>query len=273
MTVSVMARPHIGALYVYPIKSLAGVSVLEATVTDRGFEHDRRMMLVDPAGRFVTQRELPELATLGVELEDDVVRVSAGDGDDLQVPLHSEGPELPVQVWRSRVLATAVSAEADAWFSQVMERPLRLVYMPDSAHREVNHAYAPEGGLVSFADGYPYLAVTQSALEELSARLGHTMSARRFRPNIVIEGAPPFAEDTWGHFVVGGVGFHGVKPCARCVVVTLDPDTGMGGTEPLSTLARYRKRDGHVYFGQNLMAEGEGVVAVGMLIDIEGEAA
>jgi uncharacterized protein YcbX len=269
----VQDRPHIGALYIYPIKSLAGVSVLEAEVTDRGFRYDRRMMLVDPTGRFVTLRELPALATLGLELEDGAVRLSAADMEDLQVPLHSEGDGIPVQIWRSRVAAVPVGPEADAWFSQAMERPLRLVYMPERAHRDVNPVYAPEGAWVSFADGYPYLAVTQSALDELSVRVGHTMSARRFRPNIVIADARPFAEDNWGHFVVGKVRFRGVKPCDRCVVVTQDPDTGMGGTEPLAALAKYRKRDGHVYFGQNLLAEGEGTVEVGMEIRVEGEAA
>ena len=269
----VLTGPHIGALYVYPIKSLPGVAVPRAEVTDRGFRYDRRMMLVDPTGRFVTQRDLPDLVTLGVELDDEQLRVSADDQPELRLPLQVEGPTIEVQVWRSHVTAVRVGDEADAWFSEAMQRPLRLVYMPDRAHREVNHVWAPEGGLVSFADGYPYLAVTQSALEELSAKVGATMSARRFRPNIVVAGAPPFAEDAWASFRVGTVRFHGVKPCDRCVVVTRDPDTGAGGTEPLATLAGYRKRDGHVYFGQNLMSVGRGAVEVGMRIEVEDQAA
>lgn len=252
-----MAEPFVQALFVYPIKALRGVALDAVEATPLGLRHDRRMVLVDPQGRFVTRRELPALARMQVELHTDAIEVIDG-ASRLRVPLDPTGPaHLDVTVWRTTTRAVAVSAEADDFFSSAMGRRLRLAYMPEAHARPVNPARVP-GGRVSFADGYPVLVVTQAAVDAVSADVGAPMSVHRFRPNVVLGGAPAYAEDDWPGFSVGSVGLRHVKPCGRCVVITQDPDTGAGAKEPLRTLARTRTRDGEVVFGQNAMLSGAG---------------
>lgn len=259
-----MSSAIIDALYLYPIKSLAGVTVRSAHVTDRGFKMDRRLMLVDEAGQFVTQRSAPKLATFGVELREAEVVVSRADVGSLQVPLQvRNSPSVQVEVWGSTVMASPVGPAFDAYFSNALGRALRLVYMPDTVERPVSPKWAPDGGIVSFADGFPYLVITRSALDEVSQRSGQTITAARFRPNIVISGPTSHAEDDWSGFEVAQTRFTCVKPCERCQMVGLDPATGESSKEPLRSLAEYRKRDGKVWFGQNLVAEGSGQISVG----------
>lgn len=259
-----MTVPHVDALYVYPIKALRGVRVESARVTARGFEADRRWMLVDEAGEFVTQRSLPELATFEVELGEHLIRVSRADVGAVEVPrIGAAEASMPVRVWDSAVRAAPAAPEIDRYFSEALGRPLRLVYMPESVRRAVSPKRVPEGAIVGFADGYPYLVISRSAVELVGARAGRTLSAERFRPNLVLGGVAPHAEDEWAGFEVGGVRFSCVKPCDRCVVITRDPRTGAADTEPLATLADYRRRDGAVWFGQNLVARGEGEIRVG----------
>ncbi len=259
-----MNMAFIDALYLYPIKSLRGVSVDSAQVTDRGFKMDRRLMLVDEAGQFVSQRAVPALTTFEVELGVDQVAVSRQDVGKLQVPLHvGAKPSVPVEIWDTAVMASPVGPAFDAYFSKALGRPLRLVYMPDVVQRPVSTEWVPEGGTVSFADGFPYLVVTKSALELVSERSAEAITAARFRPNLVISGPSAHAEDEWFGFEVGQTRFTCVKPCDRCSMVGLNPTTGESNKEPLRSMAKYRKRHGKVLFGQNLMAQGIGQIRVG----------
>lgn len=259
-----MSTAYIDALYLHPIKSLRPVAVQAAQVTPRGFEQDRRLMLVDEAGTFVTQRTLPKMATFEVNLHGDEVRVSHPGTGDVQVALHDEGPtDVEVQIWNDRVPARRVGATADAFFSEALGQPLRLVRMPDAVQRPVSPKWVPEGGAVSFADGFPMLVITRAAVERISEASGQTFSAEHFRPNIVIAGPEAHAEDSWAGFSVGAVHFECVKPCDRCVMITRDPQTGEGGPEPLRTLSTYRKEGAKVLFGYNLMARGQGQIRVG----------
>jgi uncharacterized protein YcbX len=263
-------RVTVKSLHVYPLKSAAGVDVLEATTTDRGFENDRRFMLVDGRGRFLSQRQIPEMALLETELSREALVVRRqGRRGVVEVPLRPEqGHRAEVEVWGDR--CEALEIEGGAWFSEVLGVPCRLVYMPEDSGRLVDPDYAAHGEVVSFADGFPYLLLSQASLEELSRRVGETMSARRFRPNLVVEGGEPGDEDRWQRIRVGEVRFALVKPCARCEIVTIDPGTGRAGKEPLASLAAYRRQGKKVVFGQNLLALGGGVVRVGDPVEALG---
>lgn len=247
---------HLSEIWIYPIKSAGGIRVPAADLSPTGLRHDRRWMLVDPDGRFVSQRECATMARLRMRLDAEGLHC-AWDGqltDSLSLPLPPyELPSRSVTVWRSQVSAQCFPEPVGRWFSQHLERPLQLVYLPDSSFRETNPDYAP-GRQVSFADGYPYLLTNQASLDDLNGRLAQPVPMTRFRPNLVISGAQAYAEDQWQRLQIGEAVFEIVKPCERCVMITQDQQTGVGGPEPLRTLAGYRRLNGKVIFGQNAVA-------------------
>jgi len=254
---------RVAALFVYPVKSCRGIRLSEADVAERGFAFDRRWMVVDAEGSFLTQRELASLARVKTELLPSTLRVSASDTDALEIPLAlSAGPRVRARVWGFSGEAIEYPPAA-AWLRSVLGLPARLVYMPDDVQRPVSPARARPADIVSFADGYPMLLVSQASLDELNGRLPVPVSVERFRPNLVVEGARPYAEDDWRRLVAGGVPFRVAKPCDRCAVVNVDPETGERETEPLRTLATYRKHGEKVFFGVNLVHEGCGTIRVG----------
>jgi len=257
---------RVSALYLHPVKGCAGIRVDSAEVTARGFANDRRFMIVDADGIFVTQRERPELVRVHTALGPDALDLTAKGLPPLRLPLrHESGPRRDVRVWAHEGRAV-VHAEGSAWFSAFLGNPSELVYMPDDERRPVNPTYARPGDIVSFADGYPLLLVSQASLDDLNARLEQPIVMERFRPNIVVEGCPPFAEDAWPAFQIADLGFRGAKRCSRCVVTTVDPATGDRGVEPLRTLATFRKQDGEIWFGMNVVPDGTGTVRVGDLV-------
>ncbi|ADB39089.1 MOSC domain-containing protein [Spirosoma linguale] len=271
----------ISELYIYPIKSLGGISLTEAIVEEKGFRYDRRFMLVEPDGTFMTQRANHQMALLDVAIQGDTLRVwhRHRPDDVLQLPLVMPEVEpgvsrdwLNVTIWDDNdVPALTVSDEADQWFSGVLGKPCRLVFMPETTHRPVDPAYARQQDAVSFADGYPYLLIGQASLDTLNQRLADPVTMQRFRPNIVVSGSLPYEEDAWSHFCIGEISFYGVKPCARCVLTTIDPETGHTGREPLRTLSTYRQWKHKILFGQNLLVKltGEPVsVRVGQQIEV-----
>jgi MOSC domain-containing protein len=248
----------ITGLYVHPIKSCAGIAVSEARVTMRGLEHDRRWMVVDEEGRFVTQRTLPEMALVGVALTaDGGLTVTRAGLPPLTLPgLHADGARLDVEVWRDRVAAVRHD-DGSAWFSRALGRPLQLVCMPDDTRRPVDAAFARAGDVVSFADGFPLLVVNRASVEALAT------DVRRFRPNVVVDGATPWAEDEWRGLAVGALMLRTPKPCARCAIPGIDPDSAAITKEPLRTLAQLRTRDHQVWFGINAIPDSEGRLRVG----------
>jgi len=255
--------PRLSALYVYPVKACRGIRVDSAAVVARGFAHDRRYMIVDSGGRFITQRELPELALVRTALEGDGIVLRRAGHADCALPLeHAFGTELEVQVWGHSGPALRHDA-GSAWLSAALSRPVSLVFMPESHLRPVNPERARPGDIVSFADGYPFLAISEASLADLNSRLENPLVMERFRPNLVVSGVPAFAEDTWRRIRLGGVSFRAVKRCDRCSVTTVDPDTGARDKEPLRTLATYRREDGKVWFGMNLIHDGDGKLSVG----------
>ena len=272
----------LSALYLYPIKSLGGIAVSEAIVGEKGFRHDRRFMLVTPSGGFMTQRTNHHMALIDVAITNDTLLVwhRHRPGNVLTVPLavspDASAETLPVSIWDDdNVPAVLVSTAADRWFSDALNKPCRLVFMPDSTRRPVDPAYDRPNGqeqpsAVSFADGYPYLLIGQASLDDLNQRLPQPVGMARFRPNIVVSGSLPYDEDAWRQFHIGDTAFYGVKPCSRCVLTTIDPATGQKGCEPLHTLATYRQWKRKILFGQNVLTDADtsGLLRIGQPVTI-----
>lgn len=258
----------ISGLFIYPIKSLGGIEVESALLTDRGFQYDRRWMLIDSAGRFLTQREHPVMVLLQVALEQDGLQVyhKKNAAVSIRIPFEQQGGETTVTVWDDTMLASLVGSEFDNWFSQQLGMNCRLVFMPDYSHREVDPDYARNKELTSFSDAYPLLLIGQASLEDLNSRLEDPVPMNRFRPNIVIEGWEPYEEDSIREFNIGDIQFEAVKPCARCVLTTINQDTAEQGKDPLKTLAAYRSKKNKVLFGQNLLYNGNGYLKKGMKV-------
>jgi uncharacterized protein len=251
-------------LFLYPLKSARGVEVQEVSVTDRGFAHDRRFMIVDSAGEFLTQRSHPSLCLVEVEIRGDVLVIAAPGAGRLEVPLvPTAGERRAVSVWGDAVAALSLGRDAAAFFERFLGAPCELVYMPDTSMRPVDPDRPERGDHVSFADRYPVLVISEASLADLNRRLETPLPMDRFRPNLVVSGCDPFAEDAWGEVAIGEVVFHAAKPCGRCVITTVDQRTGARGKEPLATLATFRKQGGEVVFGQNLLLRGRGVLRAG----------
>ncbi|MFN3874881.1 MAG: MOSC domain-containing protein [Flavobacteriales bacterium] len=249
----------LASIHIYPVKSLGGFSVAEARLTDRGLEHDRRWMLVDAEGRFVTQRELPAMACLHCAPSGAGFRVTdVRGGDAIELPwVLGEGASAMAEVWGDRVRLVMAPAAWSAWFGERLGRAVRLGYMPDATRRPADGRYAD--ALTSLSDGFPYLLVSQASLDDLNARLPEPIGMERFRPNLVVAGGTAFQEDGWKAVAIGGARFRMVKPCARCAITATDQGTGERGKEPLRTLAAYRARNGKVLFGMNAVGEGHSV--------------
>jgi uncharacterized protein YcbX len=260
----------VSRLFVYPVKSLGGVELAEAEVEARGFRYDRRWMLVDEAGVFLSQRRFPRMALVSVRVGEDSLLLDAPGMPTLEVPFEGSagGGDLTVNVWGDEVRAAPVGSGTDHWFGRFLGAPCRLVRMPDDAVRPVDPKYALAGDRVGFSDGYPFLLLSQASLDDLNGRLAEPLPVDRFRPNIVVEGCGAFAEDGWGRVEIGDLPFRVAKPCARCAITTVDQKTGSRGKEPLRTLASYRKRGSAVLFGQNLIHDGTGTLRVGDAVEI-----
>lgn len=269
------ARPgggplRVTRLRVYPVKGTRGID-LEAMEFDQlGPRFDRRWMIVTPDGEFVSQRGTPQLATIRPRLENGSLALEAPGAETLTVPVDPDGGgSVRVRIHGTTADARTVGAEADAWLSSVLGGQFRLVFMRNQDARATDPEYAA-GHRVGFADGFPVLLVSESSVDELSRRVGRPLPVERFRPNIVVTSDSPHDEDRWQRFAIGGLAFEGVKLCARCKVTTVDQDSGVRdpSSEPLRTLAFYRRIESHVYFGVNVVHSGRGRIAVGDTVDV-----
>jgi uncharacterized protein len=268
-------------LYRYPVKSCRGEQLPAASVEPWGLAGDRRWMIVDPGGEVVTAREHPMLLLVTPFLAGDgAIRLTVPATPDLAVPVPVVGELIPVTVWGTKLLAALASMAADAWLSEVVGEPVRLVYLDDPTRRRPNPAYSRDSDRVSFADGYPLLLTAEGSLGKLNELIAAgplaaegPLPMRRFRPNVVVAGSAPWAEDRWRLLRIGDVVFRNVKGCDRCVLTTIDPDTAAKGKEPIATLARSRRWDGKVWFGINLIPDspqpgGTGGIRVGDEVEI-----
>ena len=254
---------EVSGLFVYPVKSCAGSSLNSADVTATGFAWDRRWMVVGDDGRFLSQREHPELVLIRPRIAADSLLLAAPRLPEVAVGLvRDDGPTVRVTVWADECEAVDEGPAVAQWLSEHLGRRARLVRLAGDDVRPLNGPAAEPGDRVSFADAYPFLLVSQASLDELNRRLALPVPMDRFRPNIVVAGCGAHAEDRWRHVRIGGIDFRVAKPCARCAVVATDQQTARRGPEPLRTLADYRLRDGKVMFGQNLVHGGPGTLAI-----------
>lgn len=256
---------RVSALFLHPVKSLRAVAVQEAEVDDLGLVGDRRFLVTDPAGNFLTQRSHPRMARIDALLDAGVLTLRSEGFGQTRVGCAPDpaAAERTVRVWKSEGLrAEDCGEEPAAWLEDVLEVACRLVRIGPAFHRPVRPDRARPGDRVSFADAYPFLVTSEASLEDLNRRLRAAGAAAvpmtRFRPNLVLEGCDPYAEDTWHHIRIGSLVFRAGGPCARCVITTTDPLTGERFAEPLRTLASYRRdplEPTQVNFGQNLVHE------------------
>ena len=260
----------VSTLTYYPIKACRGFDVQSSNVERMGLERDRRMMVVMPEGNFLTQREHPRFALVTPALDGDSVTLSAPGFDSLRIALRKSGTPTPVNIWKSKnVHAIDQGDEAAKWFSDWLGMTVRLVHFEDGFIRKVSADYAinPDDH-TGFADGYPILLISEESLRDLNSRLDSSIPMNRFRPNLVVKGCEPFAEDSWKRIRIGDVEMAPVKPCARCVVTTIDKETLAKNKEPLKTLNAYRKHELGAIFGMNVIPLNEGRIEVGMSVEV-----
>ena len=258
----------LSSIHVYPIKGCRGLAPAEWDVDELGLRHDRRWMIVSLTGEFVTQREEPRLALIRPALERDTLVLRAPGMPDLALPLVPAARDrVKVEVWDDVTEGVPLGPEAAHWLGRFLGALVRLVWMPDDVVRPTDPTYA-EGYRVSFADGFGFLLISEASLDDLNRRLATPLPMNRFRPNLVVRGTEPFAEDGWRTLRVGDLELDVVKACDRCLVTTTDQETGERGKEPLRTLATFRQQDGKVLFGQNLVHRGTGRLAAGMGVEV-----
>lgn len=266
-----MRQPTISDIFIYPIKSLGGIRLNRAEVQGKGLRFDRRWMLIDEHGVAMTQREHPTMALFKVRIGDDTLSIAySRDGTVISTNSFgiepSAGKAIRAKIWNDNVEVIEVDRGVSDWFSDHLKATCKLVAFPEENARPVDPRYQVNNEHVSLADAYPFLIIGQSSLDDLNRRLADPVPINRFRPNFVFTGGDAFIEDTWNDLSIGSVRFRGVKKCARCVLPTVNQDTAEKSSEPLRTLTSYRKTDNKVYFGQNLVALENGVVAVGDMV-------
>lgn len=259
-----MSTITVSDLYVYPVKSMGGVRLEASRVDCFGLANDRRWMVVDENGNMMTQRTHPQMALITPALQGDHLCLSLDGKTYIDVSHAHEGEQVVVRVWNDEVVAQPVGTDVDGWLSEILGEPVRLVFFPRKERRQVDRQYARPGDLTAFTDGFPLLLISQGSLDDLNQRLPQALPMTRFRPNLVVSGNPPYAEDDWREIAVAGVTMRVVKPCSRCVMTTVDPQRGVrSGGEPLKTLATYRKKGNKVMFGQNVIPNNTGILRVG----------
>lgn len=264
------AMISVSALYIYPIKSCRGIEVRSFRLDDLGPQLDRRYMIVDPEGRCINQRHEPRLALVVPSLQPTTLLVRAEGMQPLKLPLapRGDGGVVEVEHFDHRSPAYDAGSDPAEWFSEFLGRACRLVYMPNAQLRRVSEKYSPEPAFTSFTDGFPELLLSSESIAALSTRCGITLVPERFRPSIVVSGAAAYAEDNWRQLRIGELRFDVLKPCTRCSVTTVDPMTAERGTEPLATLAKYRREGSKVNFGQNCVHRELGSIRVGDAVEV-----
>ena len=249
---------------IYPIKSAGGIALSEWEIDAFGLRYDRRWMVVDESGTFITQRTHPRMALVEVKIGDGVLQIDAPGMRTLETSLHPAAAVVTqVVVWNFAGPSTWLGEEAAVWFSQFLATGCSLVHMGDDVVRRANPLFAPRDTRVSFADGYPILLISEESLADLNSRMARPLPMNRFRPNLVVAGGEAYAEDEWEKIRIGGMALRVVKPCFRCVITTTDQVTAGRGREPLRTLATYRRVNGEVMFGQNVVHETTGHLRIG----------
>jgi len=273
-----MTRPTITVtgLHIYPVKSMGGISLSEADLGQRGFKYDREWLLIDKDNRFVSQREIARMSLISTIIDEDrqllLLSLPSADGaQTLEISLQHalDAPQVRATVWSDKTRATLESDNSNKQLSKFLGADVRLVRMAEGYKRRVDGRYATsKEDIVGFADGFPFLFISEESLEDLNNKLEYPVPMNRFRPNITIRGGGAFAEDDWNKIKIAGVQFEIVKPCARCVITTIDQDSAVSEKEPLRTLANFRKKQGRILFGQNAVFSGTGKIKIGDTVTV-----
>ena len=261
-----MKKLILSEIFIYSIKSMGGISVDSSVVTERGLKYDRRWLLVNEDNVFITQRLLPEMALISTFIENKsiILKHKTKNVEQISIPTElNKGNEINVQIWKDNCSAIHYSKDVDRLLNEILNLNCKLVYMPDSTKRYIDKTYAKNKEIVSFADGYAFLIIGQSSLDDLNNKLEKPIPVNRFRPNFVFTGGTPFEEDKLKKIKIGDIVFDVVKPCERCIIPTTDQETAERKKEPLLTLSTFRKENNNILFGQNLIQQNLGAISVG----------
>lgn len=257
-------------IYIYPVKSLAGIKVSNWQVNEKGLLHDRKWMLIDNNNHFLSQRHLPKMALIKTQLKQNSLILSTATSGSISLPLFpDQGEEIITTIWNDQCVSKTTSKEADQWLSNFLGTQCKLVYQPDEVVRSVDQTYATPMDKVTFADGFPFLIISEASLTSLNQAMELQLPMLRFRPNLVISNCESYAEDSWREITINNIGFRLPKPCSRCAVPTINLETAQTDKEPLKTLNRLRKTNNHVYFGQNALHNNCGELYVGCNVIID----
>ncbi len=264
-----MTQIILSDIFIYPVKSLAGIKVSKWTVNDKGLLHDRKWMLIDNHNQFLSQRRLPKMALIKTEIKNDTLILSTATSGSISLPLNPEnGNDINTTIWKDQCLAKTTSSEAGQWLSDFLEIDCNLVYQPDNIIRPVDPDYAIDTDKVNFPDGFPFLIVSDASLITLNQEMEIPLPMQRFRPNLVISNCESYAEDSWREIQINSINFRLPKACSRCSVPTIDTETAQTNKEPLTTLSRLRRWNNKVFFGQNALHNNSGELSVGDPVEI-----
>lgn len=263
-----MPSTKVSQLIIYPVKSMGHIALDAAEIDRFGLHNDRRWMLVDSNGLYVTQRKYPRMCLIEAKLHDHHLLLQAPDMPPFRVPEIQDKSRITVQVWQDECSAYDCGGEAAKWLTEFMGIDCRLVYFPENENRLIDQQYAKAHEYTAFSDGFPILLISQASLDDLNSRLESPVPMVRFRPNLVVTGCEAYAEDEWQQIKIGDLILRLVKPCSRCIIPNINSQTGEKGAEPLKTLSQYRKRHNKVFFGQNIIVNGTGKIELGMSVEV-----
>ncbi|MBL4673186.1 MAG: MOSC domain-containing protein [Arenicella sp.] len=267
-----MTKLSISELHIYPVKSARGISLETMQLNRKGPECDRRWMVIDHNNNFVTQRKTPKMCLINTQAIDGGLLISANDAGECALPTGGYAL-IESSVWGTDVKGQDCGDQAADWISSFLGKECRIIYMLEDYSRPVDSNFASQNEQVGFADGFPLLITSEASLDDFNSKLANSepdfkIAMNRFRPNIVITGNAPWAEDQWQKIAIGNIEFSLVKPCSRCIIPSIDPHTSNKQMRVNQTLLKYRRRDGKTYFGQNALYNRLGSISVGDTIRV-----
>ncbi len=261
--------PVLSEIYIYPVKSLAGIKVSSWEVNGKGLLYDRKWMLIDNENQFLSQRRIPKMVLIKTHLTDNELILSTEKSGSIALDLSPQnGDKISSTIWNQQCLSRTVSKEVDQWLSDFLEIDCKLVYQPEETVRPVDPDYARTGDKINFSDGFPFLIISAASLQSLNQQMNLSIPMERFRPNLVISDCESYAEDNWRELSINNIQFRLPKPCSRCAVPGIDIETAETSKEPLQTLNRLRRWKNQVYFGQNALHNSSGTLSINSPVDI-----
>ncbi len=264
-----MSPPVLSEIFVYPVKSLAGIKVSTWQVNAKGLLHDRKWMLIDNKHQFLSQRRMPKMGLIKTRLTDSELILSTDASSSISLPLDpTDGDACNISIWNDVCVAKTTSKLANQWLGDFLDIQCQLVYLPNNVVRSVDPLYSKKTDQLNFSDGFPFLIVSEASMNALNREMNLQLGIERFRPNLVISQCEAYAEDSWREISINNIDFRLPKPCSRCIVPTVDPVTAKTGKEPLRTLNRCRKWNKQVYFGQNALHDNSGELSIGNKVQI-----